>query len=619
MTPEQAQINVLRRTLNRLLREIRCGEVLYSNTALSGTVPCNYKLGVDNSTGVLYYKDENNTWQVVPNSGGSGGSGGSNTVMIYSKIGSGYTIENSTKTVTGLTDGSLTIQCDDFANAIVEVISGNVTIMPEDPSNGDTYFTKAFSSDTITLSTPLIDDNTILIFVFKGAGTSSGIQSVLAGDNITVDNTDPQNPIISASATGGVTLQSAFDNDSSANPQINAGNNSFNLAGLADTELDYTDEVSLTLKSGQVDNSGIISFKDVNGIEQLKIRGSLGSDNAIECTVGNLNFSTSTGYEQRFFTNGLQRGVITNDGNFGIATTSPDRTFQLGDGATTATFLQYLGVTGNDAVWYDYGQDSNVLRLNSDDYRILLNEGDNTNYRTIVGGTGGDYPFTIRQSGTNVGGYGVIQSGIQTSDSEVGIQFDNTGSGGRSYNIFSTNDSSGVGGGKFVIGDVTSGAAALVYYNGNFGFGNAFPGYKMTIAGDVVPDADVTYDLGKPTWRWKDLYLSGSSIHLGDITISSIGWVNGYVLTIDGSGNATFQASTGGGGTTSIETLTAGISQTVFTFTNVPASTSDYMVFRNGIYLLAGVSDITGFTVSGNNIILTETSVGDKITLHRIK
>ena len=36
----------------------------------------------------------------------------------------------------------------------------------------------------------------------------------------------------------------------------------------------------------------------------------------------------------------------------------------------------------------------------------------------------------------------------------------------------------------------------------------------------LVPAANVTYDLGSTTMRWKDLYLSGSSIQLGNVTIT---------------------------------------------------------------------------------------------------
>ena len=44
-----------------------------------------------------------------------------------------------------------------------------------------------------------------------------------------------------------------------------------------------------------------------------------------------------------------------------------------------------------------------------------------------------------------------------------------------------------------------------------------------TVKGNIVPDADVAYDLGSATYRFRDLYLSGSSIKLGAATITSTG------------------------------------------------------------------------------------------------
>ena len=45
---------------------------------------------------------------------------------------------------------------------------------------------------------------------------------------------------------------------------------------------------------------------------------------------------------------------------------------------------------------------------------------------------------------------------------------------------------------------------------------------NMTISSSLIPSANVTYDLGTPTQRWKDLYLSGNTIHLGDsVSISA--------------------------------------------------------------------------------------------------
>ena len=44
---------------------------------------------------------------------------------------------------------------------------------------------------------------------------------------------------------------------------------------------------------------------------------------------------------------------------------------------------------------------------------------------------------------------------------------------------------------------------------------------SLEVAGDITPDANVTYDLGNNTNRFRDLYLSGSSITLGFQEITS--------------------------------------------------------------------------------------------------
>ena len=44
-----------------------------------------------------------------------------------------------------------------------------------------------------------------------------------------------------------------------------------------------------------------------------------------------------------------------------------------------------------------------------------------------------------------------------------------------------------------------------------------------TVKGHIVPDADETYDLGSSSYKFRDLYLSGSSIKLGAATITASG------------------------------------------------------------------------------------------------
>jgi hypothetical protein len=43
---------------------------------------------------------------------------------------------------------------------------------------------------------------------------------------------------------------------------------------------------------------------------------------------------------------------------------------------------------------------------------------------------------------------------------------------------------------------------------------------NITVTGSIIPSANVTYDLGSPTQRWREGWFSGSTIHIGDESIS---------------------------------------------------------------------------------------------------
>ena len=66
-----------------------------------------------------------------------------------------------------------------------------------------------------------------------------------------------------------------------------------------------------------------------------------------------------------------------------------------------------------------------------------------------------------------------------------------------------------------------------------------------TVKGNIIPNADIAYDLGSASYRFRDLYLSGSSIKLGNATITSTGTIvnlpagstiNGAAIGAGGSG-----------------------------------------------------------------------------------
>ncbi len=67
----------------------------------------------------------------------------------------------------------------------------------------------------------------------------------------------------------------------------------------------------------------------------------------------------------------------------------------------------------------------------------------------------------------------------------------------------------------------STGTGALVVTGGVGISGQLNVGANVTVTGNVLPSANVSYDLGSPTQRWKSLWISGSTIYLGDTTISS--------------------------------------------------------------------------------------------------
>lgn len=82
------------------------------------------------------------------------------------------------------------------------------------------------------------------------------------------------------------------------------------------------------------------------------------------------------------------------------------------------------------------------------------------------------------------------------------------------------------------------------------------------------------------------------------------------------SSNFVIKGVGGSAGTTSDQTLVATGGQTAFTFTSVPASYADYIVFVNG----SEIQNTTYFTTSGNVITFTTgLLLNDRVRFKRIK
>ena len=65
-------------------------------------------------------------------------------------------------------------------------------------------------------------------------------------------------------------------------------------------------------------------------------------------------------------------------------------------------------------------------------------------------------------------------------------------------------------------GTDTDSTPFVINSGGSVGIGVSNPStFKVQVAGSIGPNADDTYDLGSSSYRWRDLYLGPSSLHIG--------------------------------------------------------------------------------------------------------
>jgi hypothetical protein len=152
------------------------------------------------------------------------------------------------------------------------------------------------------------------------------------------------------------------------------------------------------------------------------------------------------------------------------------------------------------------------------------------------------------------------------------------------------------------VGTSQNAAPNEVYYDnngtltGNSGFtflpstGNlALPG-NVSVTGDIIPNGNITYDLGTSTNRFKDLYLSGTSIFLGTSQIAEN--ADGDIVLTNGDGGTwTF------GGTADLDS------------SKIANGTSNVSVLLNGDIRVGSAGNANVLNVDGSGVLTTTGNV----------
>jgi hypothetical protein len=139
---------------------------------------------------------------------------------------------------------------------------------------------------------------------------------------------------------------------------------------------------------------------------------------------------------------------------------------------------------------------------------------------------------------------------------------------------------------------VTFDSSANTY---TFGFTN------RDFVGNLEPADDVTYDLGTPTHRWRDLYLSGSSIKMGSLSIQDSG---GDLVVVDSDGNKTSLGLSLSTNNTAIFSLDSNNGTFVFNDSDV-ARTDINETFHQGVTVVNGATIDSATITSLANTNLT--------------
>ncbi len=115
----------------------------------------------------------------------------------------------------------------------------------------------------------------------------------------------------------------------------------------------------------------------------------------------------------------------------------------------------------------------------------------------------------------------------------------------------------------------------------------------LSITGNIIPTANITYDLGNNTNRFRDLYLSGNTINLGDSNLSS----NATTVTITNQLGG--QLIVGGNGTVNSADLTG---------YSIANGNSNVSVISNGNVTISAVGNANIMTITGTGANINGTA-----------
>jgi hypothetical protein len=389
-----------------------------------------------------------------------------------------------------------------------------------------------------------------------------------------------------------------------------------------------TTQMALTTSGLTVANT--LQANIVNSSTTMNAIGNINAGNFV--TPGNIQ-ATGTIYSN---TSISTVGTITSGGNmFSNANLGCETALYVGNGAglvsgldnplvlTTGTGTKYVQAAiinknaNGSADWIAYGNNGNSV-AGWMDMGFTGATFSDANY-TITGNNDG-YIFSKAVGGAGLGGNLVVATGSTGTTNDIvfatggfltaneKMRFINASN--QFYvepTTVSTSTTTGalrVGGGVGIAGNVYAGA--LINAVGNIAGGNLSTAGTanvgtLNVTGNVtsalLPSANVTYDLGSDTQRWRDIYLSNSSIYLGNARLTgngnsvvSTGNLTGANISTAGTLSVTGNANVGNLGTSGLIVATGNITGGNLVTSGVVVATGNV----TGNFFIGNGSQLTG-------------------------
>ena len=551
---------------------------------------------------------------------GGGDPGGANTQIQYNDDGlfngsANFTFDNTTElvtipnlTVTGLSDlgGIANITITGGSSGYLLTTNGNGVLQWSPPgsgsaiSNGTSNVNIATSNgnitagvggvaNVVTISTTGLDVNgniTATNFVgnFSGNATTAGTVTTNAQPNITSVGT-----LTNVSVTGNVTagniktdhlLYANGDpyqfttNAAGSNTQVQFNNNNAFGSSANFTFNNTTNTLSVT--NIVANGAGLTSLTGANVTGQVSF-ANIANSVAVANVIGIGNIATSN-YD------GNASNVLHGDGSW-----SADQT-NYGNSNVVSLLNSFgsnnLVTTGNVSAGNLSGNGAAISNIT----------GANVTGAVAYATTANSVAGANVSGAVNLANYASVANSVAGSNVSGAVNLANYASVANS--VAGANVSGAVANATYALTSGSSNTAGTVTTNAQPNITSVGTLTGLTVAGNILPNANVTYNLGSSTQRWKDLYLSGNTIDLNGSTISSD--ANGITLTNPLGGTFTVV----GTGSSNTATVVNGNSSIVIQANseidfNVTGTSNIVVISSNGIATSAN-ANITGNLTAGN-------------------